>query len=39
MIVGIVLVAAGILVVVGILVVTYKLISRLPGDDENRDGE
>ena len=36
--VGIVLVAAGILVVVGVLVVTYKLISRLPRDDESRNG-
>jgi len=35
---GIVLVAAGILVVVGVLVVTYKLISRLPRDDESRNG-
>ena len=36
---GIVLVAAGILVVVGVLVVTYKLISRLPRDSESRNGD
>ena len=38
MTVGIVLVVLAILVVLGVLVGTYKLISRLPRDDENRNG-
>ena len=36
---GILLVVAAILVVVGILVVTYKLVSRLPRDGGNGNGE
>jgi len=38
-IMGIVLVIVAILVVLGVLVGTYKLISRLPRDDEHGKGE
>ena len=36
---GIVLVVAALVVVGGVLVVTYKLVNRLPRDDESGNGE